>query len=103
MKLLSDWKDSLKAIEEHVDMYDVNLEDYVLSLDACDCYWRYEKEEHYLVWGQYDYDVKDETGNEYTSECKYFFKGEDFCLALVESDFGDDDSFLFLDNKRKIK
>lgn len=100
-RLIENWRNSLKIISEHVNVYDVNLEDYVLSLDGWESYWLHNEEA--ICWGDTKKDVLDETGNEYTSDIKYIFKGEDFSLALVSSDFGDDDYFLILNNKKELR
>lgn len=96
MKLIKDYENSIRAIEEYVGL-DFDLSSRSVEINTDD-FWKIDATT--LYWGTKE-DVEEESGNHYESEC-VLYKGERFSVVVVESDFGEDDYVIIFDNDKNL-
>lgn len=99
MKLIDNFNKAEQAIHDHVgyDGYSAVIDD-----TWREAYWWFDADNQTLEWQNTVFDPEDDSA-EYTNEVKGLYRGADFTLALITSDYGDDDYLLVLNNNKEIE
>lgn len=100
MKLLKKLHDVGFEIATHVQ-YDGYIFDYLIEARSEKSFWKVLHDQE-IWWADTEEDVLEDTGNQYTSELKGLYRGEDITLALVVSDFSSEKYWLVLNSKKEI-
>ncbi len=102
MKLLKQLHDAGFELATHVG-YDGYIFDYLIEARSENSFWQPFDEDEQISWADEEEDILEDTGNQYTSETRGIWRGEEITLALVVSDFNSEKYWLVLDSKKEIK
>lgn len=102
MKLIEEFEKICSQIGEHVGFVGY-IEGYQISTGDKDSFWQSFDNDTNISWAETKEDILEDSGNVYEAEPRGIFRGEDFTLALINSDFSSELYWLVLDSKKEIK
>ncbi len=103
MNIIENYERACKDIAEHVG-YDGDIGEYILDTEFINCFYAFFAENSEVSWSANKEEVEElDGGGLYSSECNGIYRGAEFTLALIESDFGDGDYWIMFKTENEIK
>jgi hypothetical protein len=104
MDLIKNYEKACYDIAEHVGYKDGCIQEHVISTEFINCFFSSWAGDSDINWSENKEDVEElDGGGLYSSECKGVYRGTEITLALIRSDFGDDDYWIVFKTENEIK
>jgi hypothetical protein len=103
MNLIENYEKACKDIAEHVGCKGC-ISDYPIYIEDINCFFTFSAENRELNWSDDKGEVEVLYGDDlYNSDCGDIYRGEEFTLALVNPDYGEEDYWIVFKTKNEIK